>query len=303
MKNIRDSDGSSPLVSVVMAAYNAADFIGEAIESVLKQSYKNVELIIINDGSKDGTEDAVDKYLADERVKYVRQNNAGQTVAKNNGIKLAKGDVIGFCDADDYWHLEKLEKQMVILLSDEKIGVVYSDIQAINEHGERIKLNEQLNGKTGPILKDLLFDNFIPFGSAIFRVECLREHGGFNESYRMGIDWDLWLRYSTSWQFGFSSEKLYFYREWSGQMSRNYNGRYTGALTILENFKNSYPSFVPEKYYRRAVSDIYANYAYHVSLYEGYNTRLVSFSIKALLNGFDRPDTIRRVVRAALRRF
>lgn len=292
-----------PLVSVVMAAYNAADFISEAIESVLNQTYQHVELIIINDGSKDNTDDVVEKYLDDERVNYVKQSNAGQTVAKNNGIKLAKGEIIGFCDADDYWHLEKLDKQLAILLADEGIGVVYSDIQAINENGQMIKIDEKLSGKTGAILKDLLFDNFIPFGSAMFRTECLREHGSFNESYKMGIDWDLWLRYSTSWKFGFSEEKLYFYREWAGQMSRNYNGRYTGALKILENFKNSYPSLVPEKDYRQAVSDIYANYAYHVSLYEGYNSRLVTYSIKALFKGFDRPSTIKRIARAALRRF
>ena len=86
-------------------------------------------------------------------------------------------------------------------------------------------------------------------------------------------------------------------------MSRNYNGRYTGALIILENFKNRYPSYVPQKTYRKAVSDIYANYAYHISLYEGYNQRLFKYSIKALMTGFTRIETIRRVARALLRRF
>ncbi|PUA27564.1 MAG: hypothetical protein B0W54_13445 [Cellvibrio sp. 79] len=292
-----------PLVSIVMAAYNAADFIAEAIESVLNQTYKNIELIIVNDGSKDNTAQIVEKYLPSNKVKYLSQENAGQTVAKNNGIKNASGKIIGFCDADDYWHTEKLEKQLSILFSDEKIGIVYSDIQAINQHGEKIKLTEKLNGKQGDLLNDLLFDNFIPFGSAIFRIECIHEHGGFNESYRMGIDWDLWLRFSTSWKFGFSNEKLYFYREWDGQMSRNYNGRYTGALIILENFKNKYPSFIPQNIYREAVSDIYANYAYHISLYEGYNRRLLKYSIKALATGFTRVETTKRVARALLRRF
>lgn len=301
--NTVNSEVKTPLVSIVMAAYNAADFIAEAIESVLNQTYKNIELIVVNDGSKDGTEQIVENYLASNNVKYFSQENAGQTVAKNNGIKNASGTIIGFCDADDYWHTEKLEKQLSILFSDEKIGIVYSDIQAINQYGEKIKLDETLNGKQGNLLADLLFDNFIPFGSAIFRIECIHEHGGFNESYRMGIDWDLWLRFSTSWKFGFSNEKLYFYREWEGQMSRNYNGRYTGALIILENFKNRYPSFIPKNTYRKAVSDIYANYAYHISLYEGYNRRLFKYSIKALATGFTRIETTKRVARALLRRF
>lgn len=292
-----------PLVSVIMAAYNAADFIGEAIESVLNQTYENLELIIVNDGSVDDTDLIVQKYLNDSKLKYFSQKNAGQTIAKNNGIKAAAGEVIGFCDADDYWHSEKLHKQMAILLSDAKIGVVYSDIQAIDQDGKKIKTDEQLIGKSGHILDDLLFDNFIPFGSAIFRVKCIQEHGGFNESYRMGIDWDLWLRFSTTWKFGFCPEKLYFYREWEGQMSRNYNGRYKGALVILENFKNRYPTFIKKNYYRKAVSDIYANYAYHISLYEGYNLRLASYSFKALATGYDRSSTVRRVLRSVLRRF
>lgn len=292
-----------PLASIVMAAYNAADFIGEAIESVLNQSYPNFELIIVNDGSKDNTEEIITRHLKNEKIKYISQPNAGQTVAKNNGIKRASGEIIGFCDADDYWHPQKLEKQLAILMTDSKIGVVYSDIQAINQQGEIIKENETLAGKQGSILKDLLFDNFIPFGSTIFRVECIKEHGAFNESYRMGIDWDLWLRFSTTWDFAFSTEKLYFYREWEGQMSRNYNGRYLGALTILKNFNTKYSSFVNPITYRRAVSDIYANYAYHISLYEGYNKRLLQYSLKALMTGFDRPSTVKRVTRSILRRF
>jgi len=301
--NTVNSEANKPLVSIVMAAYNAADFIAEAIESVLNQTYTNIELIVVNDGSKDGTEQIVANYLVSNKVKYLSQDNAGQTVAKNNGIKNASGKIIGFCDADDYWHAEKLEKQLSILFSDRKIGIVYSDIQAINQYGEKIKIDEKLNGKQGNLLTDLLFDNFIPFGSAIFRIECVHEHGAFNENYRMGIDWDLWLRFSTSWEFGFSNEKLYFYREWEGQMSRNYNGRYTGALVILKNFKNRYPSFIQQNTYQKAISDIYANYAYHISLYEGYNLRLLTYSIKALATGFTRVETTKRVARALLRRF
>jgi glycosyltransferase involved in cell wall biosynthesis len=292
-----------PLVSVIMAAFNAANFIAEAIESVLGQSYENWELIIVNDGSTDNTDFVIQKYLANHKVKYITQKNSGQTRAKNNGIKNSSGKIIGFCDADDYWHPQKLRMQLEILLADSRTGIVYSDIQSINQYGEKIKAGEVLHGKSGYLLEDLLFDNFIPFGSAIFKTECIEEHGGFNEAYRMGIDWDLWLRFSTTWKFGFSPEKLYFYREWEGQMSRNYNGRYMGALTILENFKVQYPNVAGKTTYRKAISDIYANYAYHISLYEGYNWRLLSYSIKALTKGYDRLDTVKRVIRAVLRRF
>lgn len=294
---------TSPKVSVVMAAYNAADFIAEAINSILSQTYTNFELIIVNDGSTDNTDIALSSLISDKRIIYIAQKNAGQTIAKNNGIKAATGEVIGFCDADDYWHPEKLRIQMGILQSDPKIGVVYSDIQAINHKGEIIPPSQAFSGKEGNILTDLVFDNFIPFGSVILRKECLKEHGLFNESYRMGIDWDLWLRISTSWQFKYTTERLYFYRQWDGQMSRNYNGRYNGALTIIQNFYSSYPLLISHKTYRKAISDIYANYAYHISLYEGYNFHLIKCCAKALFLGFDRLQTIKRVIRAIFRRF
>lgn len=293
----------SPNVSIVMAAYNAQSFIAEAIQSLLEQSYKNFEILIVDDGSTDNTRAVITPFLLDARVKYIYQTNHGQTVAKNRGIKESSGEIIAFCDADDYWHELKLEKQLAVLMADAGVGVVYSDIQAISEDGTPLKSGQILSGPEGDILTKLLFDNFIPFGSAIIRKACILEHGSFNENYRMGIDWDLWLRIATSWKFGFVPEKLYFYREWSGQMSRNYKGRYTGAIVILQNFEKSHPKLLNSSLYRQALSDIYANYAYHSSLYEGYTLNLFKFCFKALAIGYDRPETLRRVARAILRRF
>lgn len=293
---------SSAKVSIVMAAYNAGPYIEQAITSILAQTYSNFEIVIINDGSIDNTESEVEKFLPHDKIKYIHQKNSGQTAAKNKGIKESVGDFVAFCDADDFWHPKKLAKQL--LKFDEKsIGVVYSDIQSVNGTGNHIKNHETLDGKEGNLLNELLFNNFIPFGTAIIRRSCLSQNQGFNEKYKMGIDWDLWLRISTNWNFAFIPEKLYFYREWEGQMSRNYNGRYTGAQTILKNFYSANSDKIHRSIYRKALSDIYANYSYHISLYEGYNTKLFIMSGKALLWGFDRKATIVRVARALLRRF
>lgn len=296
------SQEALPTVSIVMAAYNAGAYIEQAIASIIAQTYSNFEILIVNDGSTDNTDAVVEKFHSDRRVRYIRQANAGQTAAKNKGIKESQGTFIAFCDADDFWHPEKLAKQL-LKFDDERVGVVYSDIQSVNSSGEHIKTNEVLAGKAGDLLNELLFYNFIPFGTAIIRSSCLAQNGGFNEQYRMGIDWDLWLRISVNWHFAFVPEKLYFYREWEGQMSRNYNGRYVGAQTILKNFYLANSDKVRRSLYRQAVSDIYANYAYHISLYEGYNSKLFTMSGKALLWGFDRKATILRVARALLRRF
>ena len=210
---------------------------------------------------------------------------------------------MAFCDADDYYAVDKLEKQLSIFDADASIGVVYSDTQSIDESGVLLEESGDKSFFEGDVLNDLLFDNFIPFGSAMVRRQCLEEHGAFNEEYRMGIDWDLWLRISTRWKFSYIDEKLYFYRQWAGQMSRNYDGRYTGARLILKNFYAKHKGLVGFHQYRRAQADIYAGHAYHISLYEGYVPRLFWVSIMAVVMGVDYPSSLRRVARALVRSF
>lgn len=294
---------SKPLVSVVMAAYNAAQYIGPAIESVLSQTYENIELIVVDDGSTDQTLVEIENYKFDSRLRIINQNNSGQTVAKNRGIEASQGSYIAFCDADDLWHNEKLRIQLRKFSEDELIAVVYSDTFLIDELGKNLGSEDKVPFYEGYLLKKLIFDNFIPFGTVLVKRSCIKEFGGFNENYKMGIDWDLWLRISTKWKISFVKEKLYFYRQWQGQMSRNYHGRYQGALLILREFRRCYPNSVTGREYRDAISDIYANYAYHVSLYEGYSKTLIFFIGKSLIFSPFRLATHKRVLRALLRRF
>src|SRR6187431_1459236 len=99
-------------VSVVITCYKYAHFLPLAMESVLNQTHHNVEVIMVNDGSPDNTDEVMQRYLSDPRVVYINQANAGQAIAKNNGIKRATGDFVAFLDADDIWELDKLEKQL-----------------------------------------------------------------------------------------------------------------------------------------------------------------------------------------------
>ena len=291
-------------VSVVMAAYNAEDYIEKAILSVLSQTFEGIEVVIVNDGSSDGTLKKIEELCrCDSRVRIISQKNSGQTTAKNQGIINSLGEFVAFCDADDYYAVDKLEKQLSIFDADASIGVVYSDTQSIDESGVLLEESGDKSFFEGDVLNDLLFDNFIPFGSAMVRRQCLEEHGAFNEEYRMGIDWDLWLRISTRWKFSYIDEKLYFYRQWAGQMSRNYDGRYTGARLILKNFYAKHKGLVGFHQYRRAQADIYAGHAYHISLYEGYVPRLFWVSIMAVVMGVDYPSSLRRVARALVRSF
>src|SRR5690606_14244810 len=113
-----------PTVSVVVATYNMGQFISDCLESILAQTYGDFDVHVIDDGSMDDTERCVRKFLADPRVHYHKQANAGQTRAKNVGIRRSAGRFVAFCDADDMWKPRKLEAQMP-LFDDRGVAVVY----------------------------------------------------------------------------------------------------------------------------------------------------------------------------------
>lgn len=257
-----------PLVSVVIATYNMGQYLADAARSVLDQTWKNLELIIIDDGSTDDTPTAIQPVLVDSRVRYIRQQNAGQPKAKNAGINACKGDFIAFCDGDDLWVPRKLELQMACMNADPKIGVVYSRVDYMDQHGTFTR-HDLPQGHSGKITDQLIVYNFIPFGTALVRKSVLDQCGIFDENLPMGIDWDLWLRVSTRWEFKFLPEVTYRYREWPGQMSKNFRGRYINAIRIMNKFFAAYPDAVSPKVRRRAWSDTFAGRGMAIARGEG----------------------------------
>src|SRR5262249_37100539 len=223
-----------PLVSVVIATYNCAAYLGQAIDSVLAQTYRNVEVLVVDDGSTDDTAAVLARYMSDPRVHVHRQTNAGQTSAKNRGIAAARGEFVGFCDADDAWLPDKLAVQIPAFARSERIAVVYSRATTITPDGKPIQAGPRpVPYVSGRITADLFKSNVVPFGTAVVRRSCLIEMGAFDERYRMGIDWELWLRLSTRYEFLFVDEITYLYRIWPGQMSTNWRGRYDAAFEIM----------------------------------------------------------------------
>src|SRR5262245_43125115 len=122
-----------PRVSVVMANFNYARYLRAAIDSVLNQTLRDLELIVVDDGSTDDSRSIIESYLADSRVRFAPVNHLGQPGAKNTGIELARAPLIAFLDADDIWHLDKLEKQVALFDRDSTLGVVYSRRVLIDE--------------------------------------------------------------------------------------------------------------------------------------------------------------------------
>lgn len=250
---------TSPLVSVIIATYNSGRYLQDAIDSILAQTVPDLELLVIDDGSTDDTRSRVAE-ISDPRLTYIWQRNAGQTAAKNAGVRRARGDFIGFCDGDDYWYGNKLELQLPKFADAPETGVVYSPADTIDEQGK--PLGEVLaEGYSGSVTQELFLRNFVPFGTALVRRQCLEEVGGFDDSLAMGIDWDLWLRVSARYHFDFVPQSTYAYRIWPGQMSKNWRGRYASAFRIMDNFLRKHPDAISPTIRRRAFASTYSNRA------------------------------------------
>jgi glycosyltransferase involved in cell wall biosynthesis len=231
-------------VSVVITCFNYGRFLHECLQSVLAQTYRDFEVVVVDDGSTDDTPQVVQPFLVDPRVRYHRQPNKGQAAAKNAGIRLSEGVLVAFLDADDRWAPAKLSLQ-VPLFANPAVGVVYSEVNFIDEQGRPLPFDGPVGYwvyRRGQVMKWLAFDNFVPFSSSVVRRTLLETHGAFDEHLRMGIDWDLWLRLSHVTAFDFVPERLLDYRTGhADQMSRNWDGRVAGADVVFRRFLAQYP--------------------------------------------------------------
>jgi glycosyltransferase involved in cell wall biosynthesis len=245
-----------PLVSVVVASYNMGKYLPGAIDSILAQSYRNFEIIIVDDGSTDDTQQRLATYAERPNIRILRQENRGQPRAKNAGIAQCRGALIAFCDADDLWTPNKLEVQVPCFHGRPSLAVVSTEIGQIDGDGNRLS-DRRMPRYSGRILEKLLIKNCISFGTAIVRKDALDDVGWFDESLPMGIDWDLWLRMAVKYEFLHIEEVTYLYRVWAGQMSRNHRGRYENAFRILDKFFSLHPDEVSAKVRRRAYADTY----------------------------------------------
>jgi glycosyltransferase involved in cell wall biosynthesis len=248
--------GTADLVSVVIATYNMGRYLPEAVQSVLAQSYRSVEVHIVDDGSTDETSAMVRQWEGNPRVRVHRQGNAGQARAKNRGVALSGGEFVAFLDADDVWLPQKLARQMPLFARRAETGVVYSDCERMDGEGRPLPSGSMALHR-GRVSGALLIENFVPFPTAVVRRECLERYGAFDESLRMGIDYELWLRLSAHVEFDFIAEPTARYRIWPGQMSKNYRERYESGIRIMRTFLERNPGAVRRSLERRAWAHTY----------------------------------------------
>lgn len=211
---IVNTDKENPKVSVIISCYNGEKFIGEAIESVINQTYENWELIIVDDGSTDDSKNIVKSYLADDRVNYLEHSkNRGIAAARNTAIAAAKGRSIAFLDQDDVWLPKKLGKQIEVLENDEKreIGIVYSDAYLVDSNLNIIGYNRANNYSDGSkkvIVKKMFKHKGINTCTILIRKECFDTLGLLDEDLFGTDDYDFLLRAAGSYGLEYLNEPL-----------------------------------------------------------------------------------------------
>ena len=206
-----------PLVSVVIPAYNAEQTLRATVESVLRQTFEDFEIIVVDDGSQDATATVADS-LGDRRVVVRSVANGGVARARNLGVARASGDLIAFLDSDDAWRPTKLERQVSLMAQDTAVGMCF--VSTIRARGEQTQyIDAQAYGDYTAAL--LLQSNIIAgsCSSAMVRTALARSAGGFDPTLSQCADWDYWLRLSLIAGFAPISEPLAIYTQHGGNMS------------------------------------------------------------------------------------
>ncbi|MCC5810381.1 MAG: glycosyltransferase, partial [Ectothiorhodospiraceae bacterium] len=226
---------NNPLISVVTPTYNRADYLGEAIESVLAQTYQHFEMLVVDDGSTDQTPELMRRFASDSRIRYFQQENQGQSVARNRGIEESKGEFICFLDSDNAWLPDKLESSLAHLKAHPEADVVYGDCITIDEVGKEIS-RKNMKRHSGNITAKLLKDNFVSMNTTMTRSELIKAVGGFNPADRYAEDYGLWLRVSSRGSFLYVPEYWAYYRIMDDQISSDKVRRLYANQEVIEDF-------------------------------------------------------------------
>lgn len=210
----------NPRVSIVIPAYNHERYVGEAIRSVLDQTFQDFELIIINDGSTDNTEAEILKFK-DDRIRYYSQQNHGLSATLNRGIELARGEFFNFLPSDDAFFPEKLATQLEVFKDRPDVGVVFAYPQLVDAEGREIKEGPEAQWAIVPfetkeeIFPALFERDFLSAPTALIKMDCFKAVGMFDESLKYIQDYDMWMRILKCYDLRLIKEPLLKYR-WHG---------------------------------------------------------------------------------------
>jgi glycosyltransferase involved in cell wall biosynthesis len=296
-----------PIVSAVIPAYNGERFLRQAIDSALAQTYPSIEVIVIDDGSTDGTPEILSGYGRSIRV--FRQENAGQAAARNFGIARSAGQWIAFLDQDDLWDPRKIETQLS--MAQDVDALICSDAQVIDGTGTVLRTRMvSENASPSPTLRDLIVSNTVMAVTVLARREAVEAVGGFDPTNRLGTeDFQLWLRLAArGYRFRFLNQVLASYRWHGDNMSSNRARTAKGVIYALTKTRQEYPNAfggAERRACRRAPSQLEHDRAWHLYNRGEYgeasrcfwrSVRLWPFSAKSWLYAIATSLPLRRIL-------
>jgi glycosyltransferase involved in cell wall biosynthesis len=232
---------NEPLVSVVMPAYNSRQYIDAAIDSLLAQTHPHLEIIVVDDGSTDGTGDFVQTQYG-EQVRLIRQTNMGPSVARNRGIAEAQGAYIQFLDADDLLLPEKIERCLAIFAEKPALGVVYTTCRFVDADGST-PLDRAIHGLVpGDVFCSMLtnYHHAIMLHAALIRRSALLAVGGLpdNPKHRCAEDLDMFLRLANAYEFAGIDEPLVVYRKHGNEITKQRYCMAHGRLLTIQKARH-----------------------------------------------------------------
>lgn len=280
----------TPAVSVVIPAYNCGRYIPDALESILRQTISGFEIIVIDDGSTDGTEQAVASFRGENRIRYYRQSNLGPGAARNRGIAQARADIIAFLDADDILEPESLQRRLDVLSRYPEISFVFSDTYVRLSAGNpaRIFFRERKFLEKSQsaiecadndvyifkrdIVRFCLRENLFPWtGTVMLRKSAVTETGGFSTERFGGEDKLMWLAILKRCRAAFIAAPLAVYNKYRSSLTRDYERYCLDSIHILAVFLEREFGDYPEesRIIRNKIGDRYFELAYHYLHKEG----------------------------------
>jgi glycosyltransferase involved in cell wall biosynthesis len=231
-----------PIVTVVIPAFNAEPHIAEALASIRAQTVRDIEVIVVDDGSSDATVRTAAGFASDLDLTVLTQANAGPAAARNAGVRRARGRYCAFLDADDLMLPDRLAAQADLLDRDRDMGLVYTDVMTFDDRGIIHRTRRTYSDpRAGMVLDHLLLDNFITTSTVMSPTERLIEVGLFGEARRVSEDFELWLRMAARWKVGFVDRPLVQYRRRPGSLSDDKLATARCALDVVETFWHEHP--------------------------------------------------------------
>ena len=233
---------TGPDVSVIIPAFNAAAFIGDALASIRDQTLHGVEVVVVDDGSTDDTLRVVRQFAEDLDLTILTQANAGPAAARNRGIRRARGRYCAFLDTDDVMLPDRLRAQADMLDGDSEIGLVHTDLMTFDDRGIIHRTRRAFSNPCGGMVLDqLLLNNFITTSTVMAPKARLEEAGLFGEGRRVSEDFEFWLRMAARWKVGFIDQPLVQYRRRPGSLSDDKVLSARCALDVVEQFWRQHP--------------------------------------------------------------